>query len=82
MQLDPSNIQTKEDFMLFLGSLRQSYQDSSDEWENVNLETYLEALAAWLHDMDGYYRNRGEDTPTELSWRLLAEAFIAATMYE
>ena len=35
-----------------------------EEWENRDLPSYLEAIAAWVDDMDGYYRNLGEDSPT------------------
>jgi hypothetical protein len=51
-------------------------------WENSNLESYLEAMQAWIDDMDGYYKNRGTNVPVSNPWQLIADILHAATMYE
>jgi hypothetical protein len=50
-------------------------------WENDSLPRYLEALAAWLHDCEGYYQNQGRTIPDD-PWKLLADALQAAKIYE
>lgn len=53
------------------------------EWENETAYTFLQALAAWLEDSDGYYSNLKipMDTSTA-SWQLFADALQAAAIYE
>lgn len=50
------------------------------DWENATLPAYLEALAAWLRDSDGFYSNQGREVPD--GWRVMADALQAATNYE
>lgn len=53
------------------------------EWDNETSYAFLQALAAWLQDADGFYRNIGEQAePEEASWQLFADALQAATTYE
>ncbi len=52
-------------------------------WENETAYQFLQALAAWLNDCDGYYRNQMTDVDTERpSWQLFADALSAASVYE
>ncbi|MBB5808897.1 hypothetical protein F4560_008665 [Saccharothrix ecbatanensis] len=50
-------------------------------WENHSLPDYLESLAAWLDDCDGYYANRGVPVPWN-GWEVVQDAMRAATIYE
>jgi hypothetical protein len=50
------------------------------DWENATLPAYLEALAAWLRDSDGFYANQGREVPD--GWHVMADALQAATIYE
>lgn len=50
-------------------------------WENVTVPDYLEALASWLEDCDGYYANRGVAVPGN-GWEVAAAAVQAAAVYE
>ena len=76
------SIQSREDLVDFVRDLIADLQRNPADWENSKLETYLEALAAWVEDMDGYSQDRKETTPTEPSWRLLGEIPLAARVYE
>jgi len=69
-QLDPGGVQSRSDFVAFVRTL--SEEDSAG-WENPQTAQYLESLAAWV-----------EDWPQELAgtWRDLAAALLAATVYE
>lgn len=50
-------------------------------WENGSIDRYLEALAAWLTDSDGYYLNQRR-TPPSNAWEVINDALAAATIYE
>jgi hypothetical protein len=52
------------------------------EWENPNLERFLDALYGFLAGLDGYYANRGQEPPTQADWGLFATALVAASGYE
>jgi hypothetical protein len=75
-------IQTREDLVLFVNRLVQELRTSPGQWENTSLETYLAAIAAWVQDMDGYYRNRGEAAPQHPTWKQVGEILLAARIYE
>ncbi|MFD3508641.1 hypothetical protein [Nocardia sp. NPDC058666] len=50
-------------------------------WDNHSLPDYLEALAGWLADAEGFYANRGVPIPWS-SWEVMQTALRAATIYE
>ena len=75
-------IKTHKDMSVFIGELHQDFLANSESWENRTLSNFLEALAAWTNDMDGYYLNIGSEVPTEPKWSTFADMLIAATMYE
>lgn len=50
-------------------------------WENNTLDRYIEALAAWLSDSEGYYLTQGRIHPSN-AWEATNDAFQAATVYE
>ncbi|EEM93578.1 hypothetical protein bthur0013_49240 [Bacillus thuringiensis IBL 200] len=55
---------------------------NKDEWENVEVETYLEALNGWLGDYEGVYINQGEKIPENIPWKFIAQMLLAAAHYE
>ena len=63
---------TRSDFELFLKELIINFRDSKSDWENDTLESFLEGLY-------GYNYDSGDDPPT---WKLMAEMFLAASVYE
>ena len=50
-------------------------------WANDSLPRYLEALATWLTDADGFYVNDHRVPPSN-AWEAIEDAFKAATVYE
>jgi hypothetical protein len=76
------HMKTREDFVAFLHSLVRDFRERPEQWENTSLEAYLEAMAAWVQDMDGYYRKCGERVPKHLTWKNLGEMLLAARIYE
>ena len=78
MKID--DIKTKEDLSEFIKVLMNEY--NKDDWENNNIPDFLEAMSAWIIDMDGYYKNNGKDIPNKPDWKTFAEILKASTMYE
>lgn len=52
------------------------------EWENPTLERFLDAPAGRQEGLPGLYANRGEQFPTQPTWKLLTEALVSASGYE
>ena len=75
-------IQTREDLVLFIHHLAQDLRQCPERWENTSLDAYLGAIAAWVQDMEGYYRNRGQAAPQHPAWRHIGEILLAARIYE
>ena len=75
-------IRSREDFVAFVRALSKDLRDNPTSWENSNLERYLEALGAWVEDMDGYYLNQGKPVPQQPDWKVAADMLMAAKMYE
>ncbi len=75
-------VQTKEDFVSFLKNLRKDYLENLSSWENRDIETFLEAMASWVEDMDGFYINQGLPVPKNLNWKVFADIFMGGKIYE
>lgn len=75
-------IHTRDDLAAFIRDLHQDYLRRGHEWENSTLDRFLEALAAWIDDSDGWYRNFGKELPANGDWTFIARALGAATVYE
>ena len=75
-------IQTKEDFESFLLLLIEDLKKKHN-WENNDLESYLRGLYGFVKDISGYYQNLKENIDIHKpSWRILADIFLAARVYE
>lgn len=79
---DIDNVLTKEDFSKFILSLNADFKEHTDSWENQDLSSYLEAISGWVEDMDGFYENQGKELPSDINWKVLADIFYAAKIYE
>lgn len=75
-------VRSKEHLVQFLQLLANDLVENPERWENDTLDRYLQALASWIEDSDGYYANRGESPPVTPSWKNIADMLIAAKMYE
>ena len=73
-------IETKADFICFIELLINDLK--SAEWTNNSLESYLQAMADWTEDMEGYYQNNNIPIPQKIDWKVFANILIAAKMYE
>ncbi|WP_277559406.1 DUF7660 family protein [Acinetobacter beijerinckii] len=76
-------ISNHTELAIFIKKLRQNLIDNPNSWENINLFDFLDALASWTEDMDGYYKNTNQsgrlDQP---DWETFAEMLLAGRVYE
>ena len=80
--LQVQKIQTKKDFVNFLRDLKKDYLKNSSSWENKDIETFLEAMASWVEDMDGFYINQGLPVPEKPDWKVFADILMGGKIYE
>ena len=79
-QIDKIN--SKETLCDFVALLRHDLESDGESWENPTLDRFLEAMEAWVREMDGIYTNTGRQ-PIEIpTWKTFAEILYAAKIYE
>lgn len=76
-----NNISSRNDFISFLKTLRHDMEENPETWVNNDLPRFLDALAAWVNDMDGYYINNKLDVPENPTWQTMADMLMAARVY-
>lgn len=85
--IGPNNVRyemnSRSDLVQFIYALQDELKQHPERWENLDLHTYLGALAAFLNDAHGYYRNAKLDVDADVpSWLLLADCLQAASAYD
>lgn len=80
--IDPNTVETKEQFLTFVRSLKSSFHDDPNVWENTSIDSYLEGIAGWIEDCEGAYKYRGETLPNHIDWKFIARMLAAASIYE
>lgn len=75
-------IRSRRDLSEFVGSLANDCVSSPEDWENAELSSFLFAMAAWIEDMDAYYRNHGKPFDESQPWKTFAEILLASRTYE
>lgn len=76
------SIKSREECVSLIRALRKDLIDNQESWENKTLDSFLEALAAWMEDMDGYYLSHNIPVPSQPSWQTVGDMLMAAKMYE
>jgi hypothetical protein len=88
MEIDGPNggvyrMDSRSDLIQFIYALQDDLDEHPERWENSDLRTYLGALAGFLHDAHGYYKNMELPVDADVpSWRLLADCLLAASAYD
>jgi hypothetical protein len=78
---DRPRVQTRQELLDLIFKLLD--ENDAMEWENETAYRFVQALAAWLNDADGFYQNIAEATDAnQASWQLFADALQAARVYE
>lgn len=80
--MDHIEVRSRDDLIRYLDGLVQAISDNQHKVENIRTEDFIEALAAWIADMDGYFANQGAESPREATWQLMAMAITAGLVYE
>ena len=75
-------IKTRGDFVFFVYQLSKDYRENSESWQNQDIGTFLEALAAWVEDMDGYCLHQRPPLTDKPDWRNVADMLLAAKRYQ
>jgi len=75
-------VSSRDGLVKFIVALAKDLKDNPDEWENKDLSSYLEAIASWIEDMDGYYENTNHPLPNNTNWKVFADILMAAKVYE
>mgnify|MGYP004683616391 FL=1 len=70
------NIKTAEEFSAFLMVLSDDFKRHADEWENVTLSDYFEAISAWIS-----CANSNEEDKS-IPWGLMAKTMYMGKIYE
>jgi hypothetical protein len=74
---DYKEVRSKEELITLIFELLDD--NDAIEWKNDTAYTFLQAMAAWLEDADGFYKNANLKVDAkEPSWQLLADAMQAA----
>ena len=68
------SISNFQEFLKFLEKLESDLANNKDEWENPNLEMYLNSMYAWVEDTSEFGK--------QPSWSYIATMLYAASRYE
>ena len=81
--MDTSTIHDRQSFIRFVQELRNNFLQDGEQWENKTLDQFLEALAAYAEDIQGYYDNMTPSVNADIpGWKVFADMLMGASMYE
>ncbi|MGG4444804.1 DUF7660 family protein [Brevibacillus fortis] len=71
------NVDSKDELIEFIKALRHDLQVNPEEWENLSLAAFLEAMESWMEDTTdmGYLADQPE-------WKSLAAILYMGKIYE
>ena len=73
----------RQSFINFLKLFHQDFLTNENEWENSNLERFLEAMISYSKDIQGYYNNTHQNVNANTaSWKVFADILKGAKVYE
>ena len=75
-------VDSKESFLKFIHALIKDYKNNPNDWQHITVDNYLEAIAAWTADMNGYYKGMNIPVPEHIDWKIFAHILMAASVYE
>lgn len=74
---------TRDNFISFVETLRADLLTDPEKWPRKTIDEYLEAIARYARDIQGYYDNTGQavnaDNP---DWKTFSDILKGATIYE
>lgn len=78
---DTGSVKTAEELADVVNAIARDWETDGRGWQNQTAGAFVEVLAAWLTDMQGYYANRGT-IAAQSPWQVMADAVSAARYYE
>lgn len=76
-------ISNRQEFIEFLESFRKDLNENPDNWENIKLDDFLEAMIRYTADIQGYYDNTNQNINADIpDWRVFADILQGARIYE
>ena len=82
-QLSNFKVTDRKSFIKFLDLLQKDFKENPNSWENKNLDDFLEAISCYTKDIQCYYDNTKQDINSdEASWKIFADIFQGAKIYE
>lgn len=84
MELDKQleSISTRKDLAVFVAALKEDFVNNKGEWENSDIEMFLDSMSTWVFSMENLYKNLGKPVPVQPSWKAFAEILLASKIYE
>jgi hypothetical protein len=71
-------IKKQDDFLAFLDALSEDFTERRNEWESVQIDTFLEAISAFCRD----YSSKNPKFFERFPWKEVALLFLAGKSYE
>ncbi|WP_050369195.1 DUF7660 family protein [Streptomyces acidiscabies] len=73
---------TRQDVVALIASAHANLAEHPHHWLNDDLDSFLEAMGAFLDGLTNMYVNRGIEEPSQPDWQLFATALVAGRSYE
>ena len=81
--LNNFKVTDRQTFIKFLDLLRKDFLDNPENWENLSLSDFLEAMSSYTEDIQGYYDNTNQNINSDnANWSTFADIFKGAKIYE
>ncbi|QLE58429.1 hypothetical protein [Nostoc sp. TCL26-01] len=81
--MEEHTVSSRQELAQYIRAMREDLLANPDEWENITLDSYLEALAAYVQDINNLSKNIQIQLDTEQpSWQLFADLLAGAAIYE
>ncbi|MBV1857171.1 MAG: hypothetical protein KUG77_02085 [Nannocystaceae bacterium] len=76
-------VTTRQEFQEFLEFLVLERTNHPDQWGNSTLPSFLEAMAGFTADLEGFFAQQGDmDNAESATWSVFAQILAAAKVYE
>lgn len=72
--MNTNNIKSKVEFISFINDLKNDLIVNKEEWENLSLQDYLDAVRGWMEDTNSL--------PSSPNWSTFAEILMSGKFYE
>jgi hypothetical protein len=78
-EVNVDSVTSRDDVVDVVRAMVIDLRKHKDDWQNAALDTYLDALATSIEEIDEMYSERGEVVPDQPSWQLVARLLVTAS---